>query len=127
MLGLIAVRDRRCAFGPAGPCKAHFEEIFGNAGLLLLRRRSCLRRDLPDLGWGTGSIALLVLAAAVMWISSQCRTPGVLLSRRCAAYVGLSAAADRAPSGPRARGVPSRTSPLALGVGALVLVFAACV
>jgi hypothetical protein len=103
--------------------KAHFEEIFGNAGLLLLFGGLVSGVILADLGWGTWLVALLVLAAAVMWISSHVGRPAYFAEAVLAAYVGLVRLLI-APFPDRSTGVPLLLAAL-LGVGALVLVFAA--
>jgi len=103
--------------------KAHFEEILGNAGLLLLFGGLVSGVMLSDLGWGTWLVALLVLAAAVMWISFRVGRPAYFAQAVLAAYVGLVRLV-MAPFPGQSTGVPLLLAAL-LGVGALVLVFAA--
>jgi predicted membrane protein DUF2157 len=103
--------------------KAHFEEIFGNAGLLLLFGGLVSGVMLVDLGWGTWLVALLVLAAVVMWISSRVGRAAYFAQAALAAYVGLVRLLIAAfPD--ESTGVPLLLAAL-LGVGALVLIFAA--
>jgi hypothetical protein len=103
--------------------KAHFEEIFGNAGLLLLFGGLVSGVLLSDLGWGVWLVALLVVAAVVMWISSRVGRPAYFAEAVLAAYVGLVRLLV-APFGDQSTGLPLLLVAL-LGVGALVLVFAA--
>jgi hypothetical protein len=103
--------------------KAHFEEIFGNAGLLLLFGGLVSGVILSDLGWGTWLVALLVLAVTVMWISSHVGRPAYFAEAVLAAYVGLVRLLIASFSD-QSTGVPLLLAAL-LGVGALVLVFAA--
>ena len=102
--------------------KAHFEGIFGNAGLLLLFG-GLVSGILSDQGWGTWLVALLVLAAAVMWISSRVGRAVYFAQAVLATYVGL-VRLMMAPFQGLSTGVPLLLAAL-LGVGALVLVFAA--
>lgn len=103
--------------------KAHFEEIFGNAGLLLLFGGLVSGVMLVDLGWGTWLVALLVLAAVVMWISSRVGRAAYFAQAALATYVGLVRLLIGAfPD--ESTGVPLLLAAL-LGVGALVLIFAA--
>ena len=103
--------------------KAHFEEIFGNAGLLLLFGGLVSGVMLSDLGWGTWLVALLVLAAVVMWISSRVGRAAYFAQSVLAAYVGLVRLLIAAfPD--ESTGVPLLLAAL-LGVGALVVIFAA--
>jgi hypothetical protein len=101
--------------------KAHFEEIFGNAGLLLLLGdlASGALESEPD--WWKWLVALVVVAGAVMWISFRLGRPVYFAEGVLAAYVGLA----RLVFAP----FDDETAPLllaaALGAGALVLVFAA--
>jgi hypothetical protein len=103
--------------------KAHFEEIFGNAGLLLLFGGLVSGVMLSDLGWRTWLVALLALAAVVMWISSRVGRPAYFAQAVPAAYVGLVRLVIASFPG-QSSGVPLLFAAL-LGVGALVLVFAA--
>ena len=103
--------------------KAHFEEIFGNAGLLLLFGGLVSGVMLSDLGWGTWLVALLVLAAAVMWISFRVGRPAYFAQAVLAAYVGLVRLV-MVPFSGQSTGLPLLLAAL-LGVGALVLVFVA--
>jgi len=102
--------------------KAHFEEIFGNAGLLLLFG-GLVSGVLSDLDWAIWLVALVVLAAAVMWISFRVGRPAYFAEAVLAAYVGLVRLLIGAVSS-QSTGVPLLLAAL-LGVGALVLVFAA--
>jgi len=103
--------------------KAHFEEIFGNAGLLLLFGGLVSGVILSDLGWGAWLVALLVLAAAVMWISSRVGRPAYFAEAVLAAYVGLVRLLSAAfPH--QSTGVPLLLAAFT-GAGALVLIFAA--
>jgi hypothetical protein len=103
--------------------KAHFEEIFGNAGLLLLLGGlvSGALESEPD--WGMWLVALVVVAGAVMWISFRLGRPVYFAEGVLAAYVGLVRLAW-APFDDPIRAVPLLLAAL-LGAGALVLVFAA--
>jgi len=103
--------------------KAHFEEIFGNAGLLLLFGGLVSGVILSDLGWGAWLVALLVLAAAVMWIASRVGRPAYFAEAVLAAYVGLVRLLS-AVFPHQSTGVPLLLAAL-LGAGALVLIFAA--
>ena len=103
--------------------KAHFEEIFGNAGLLLLFGGLVSGVLLSDLGWGIWLVALLVVAAAVMWISSRAGRAAYFAEAVLAAYVGLVRLLV-APFADQSTGVPLLLAAL-LGGCALVLVFAA--
>jgi len=103
--------------------KAHFEEIFGNAGLLFLFGGLVSGVVLSELGWGIWLVALLVVAAVVMWIASRVGRPAYFAEAVLAAYVGLVRLLV-ASFGDQSTGVPLLLAAL-LGVGALVLVFAA--
>jgi len=103
--------------------KAHFEEIFGNAGLLLLLGGLVSGVLLSDLGWGIWLVALLVVAAAVMWISSRAGRAAYFAEAVLAAYVGLVRLLV-ALVGDQATGLPFLLAAF-LGIGALALVFAA--
>jgi len=69
--------------------KAHFEEIFGNAGLLLLFGGLVSGVMLSELDWGIWLVALLVVAAAVMWISFRVGRSAYFAEAVLASYVGL--------------------------------------
>ena len=103
--------------------KAHFEEIFGNAGLLLLFGGLVSGVIMSELDWGLWLVALLVVAAAVMWISFRVGRSAYFAEAVLASYVGLARLLF-APFGYRITGVPFLLASL-LGMGALVLVFAA--
>ena len=105
--------------------KAHFEEIFGNAGLLLLFGGLVSGVMLSELDWGIWLVALLVAAAAVMWISFRVGRSAYFAEAVLASYVGLVRLLfEPARFGDRITGMPFLLAAL-LGVGALVLVFAA--
>ena len=102
--------------------KPHFEEVFGNAGLLLLVGALVSGALESTSAWHVWLVALLAVAGLVMWVSfrlgrSFCFAQGVL-----AAYVGLLRflfAPFRHESS-----VPFLLAAL-LGIGGLTLVFAA--
>jgi len=103
--------------------KAHFEEIFGNAGLLLLLGGLASGVVASELGWGLWLMALLVVAGAVMWFSFWLGRPVYFAQGVLAAYVGLVRLVF-APFAERIASVPFLLAAL-LGLGALALVFTA--
>jgi hypothetical protein len=103
--------------------KAHFEEIFGNAGLLLLLGGLASGVIASELGWGLWLVALLVVAGVVMWFSFRLGRPVYFAQGVLAAYVGLVRLVF-APFAERMASVPLLLAAL-LGLGALALVFAA--
>jgi hypothetical protein len=102
--------------------KAHFEEVFANAGLLLLL--GALVSGALDRGpaWGVWLVALLAVAGAVLWLSFRLGRSLYFVQGVAAAYVGLL----RLLFAPfrHDTSVPFLLAAL-LGLGALALVFAA--
>jgi hypothetical protein len=120
MLGALYLAAAWCSV--TARRKAHFEEVFASAGLLLLLGAlvsGVLDRDLP---WGVWLVALLVAAGAVLWVSFRLGRSLYFAQGVVAAYVGLL----RLLFAPFHHGmsVPLLLSAL-LGVAALALVFAA--
>jgi len=69
--------------------KAHFEEVFANAGLLLLLG-GFVSGVLDDkIAWGSWLAALLVAAGAVMWLSFRLGRSLYFVQGVVAAYIGL--------------------------------------
>jgi predicted membrane protein DUF2157 len=103
--------------------KAHFEEVFANAGLLLLL--GALVSGVLDRGsaWGAWLVALLVVAGAVMWLSFRLGRSLYFVQGVAAAYVGLLRLLFAPFRGEP--GAPSLLLAALLGVAALALVFAA--
>jgi hypothetical protein len=102
--------------------KAHFEEVFANAGLLLLLGALVSGTLGPGLAWGVWLVALLVAAGAVMWLSFRLGRSLYFAEAVAAAYVGLL----RLLFAPfhHATSVPLLLAAL-LGLAVLVPVFAA--
>jgi hypothetical protein len=103
--------------------KAHFEEIFGNAGLLLLFGGLVSGVMRSDLDWSVWLVALLVVTSAVMWISFRVGRSAYFAEAVVATYLGLVRLLF-APFRYEITGVPFLLAAL-LGVGALALIFAA--
>jgi hypothetical protein len=103
--------------------KAHFEEVFANAGLLLLLG-GLVSGVLGDtLSWGLWLAALLAVAGLVMWLSFRLGRPLYFVQGVIAAYVGLLRLLFE-PSRYHLSGVPFFLAAI-LGVGVLALIFAA--
>jgi hypothetical protein len=102
--------------------KPHFEQVFGNAGLLLLL--GALVSGVLEHGstWGLWLVALLVVAGVVMWVSFRLGRSLSFAQGVLAAYVGLL----RLLFAPfrHETSVPFLLAAL-LGLGALALSFAA--
>lgn len=101
--------------------KAHFEEIFANAGLLLLLG-ALVTGVLDDrITWGVWLLALLVVASLVMWLSFSLGRSLYFVLGVAAAYVGLL----RLIYEPfrQESAVPSFLAAL-LGLGVLAFIFA---
>ena len=99
--------------------KAHFEEVFANAGLLLLLGGLVSGVFSRGLTWGMWLVVLLGVAGAVMWLSFRLGRSLYFVQAVAAAYVGLL----RLLFEPfhRASSIPFLLAAL-LGVGALVLI-----
>jgi hypothetical protein len=102
--------------------KAHFEEVFANAGLLLLLGGLVSGVLSRGLTWGMWLVALLGVAGAVMWLSFRLGRSLYFVQAVAAAYVGLL----RLLFEPfhRTSSIPLLLAAL-LGVGALALIFSA--
>ena len=102
--------------------KAHFEEVFANAGLLLLFGGLVSGALGRGSVWGLWLVALLGVAGAVMWLSFRLGRSLYFAQAVAAAYVGLL----RLLFDPfhRASSIPLLLAAL-LGVGALALIFGA--
>ena len=102
--------------------KAHFEEVYGTAGLLLLLGALVSGVLGGGSAWGVWLVALLVVAGAVMWLSFGLGRSLYFVQGVAAAYVGLV----RFLFAPfrHETSVPLFLAAL-LGIAALVLVFAA--
>jgi hypothetical protein len=113
-LAILSVRLER---------KSHFEEIFGNAGLLLLLGALVAGVfDAPSVR-GDWLAALLVVAGLVMWVSFRLERSLYFAQGVLAAYVGLLRLLF-APFRQAASSVPFLVAAL-LGLVALTLIFAA--
>jgi len=102
--------------------KAHFEEIFGNAGLLLLLG-ALASGVMSERDWGLWLIALLVVAGAVLWVSFRFGRSMYFAGGVLAAYVGLTRLVF-APFADAMSGIPLLLAAL-LGAAALALIFVA--
>jgi hypothetical protein len=102
--------------------KAHFEEVFANAGLLLLLGGLVSGVLARGHAWAVWLVALLVLAGAVMWLGFQLGRSLYFAQGVAAAYVGLLRPLFALFRGDA--GAPFLLAAL-LGVAALALVFAA--
>jgi hypothetical protein len=102
--------------------KAHFEEVFGNAGLLLLLG-GLASGVMSERDWELWLVALLVVAGAVIWISFRFGRSMYFAEGVLAAYVGLVRLVF-APFAYAMTGTPLLLAAL-LGVAALALVFVA--
>ena len=99
--------------------KPHFEEVFGNAGLVLLLG-ALVSGVLDSSTWGVWGVALLAVAALVMWISFGLGRSLYFALGVLAAYIGVLR-------------LLFRWSPVSLaflvaallGIGALALIFTA--
>src|SRR5262245_242383 len=99
--------------------KAHFEEVFGNTGLLLLL--GALASGVVDSsGWSAWLGALVFIAALVMWISFRLGRSLYFAEGVVAAYVGLLRLLFAGDASSLAFLVAAL-----LGAGALALIFAA--
>jgi hypothetical protein len=102
--------------------KPHFEDVFGNAGLLLLLG-ALVSGALAAAAWGVWLAALLAVAGLVMWRSFHLGRSLYFAQGVLAAYAGLLRLVF-APSRFGASSVPFVVAAL-LGLGALALVFTA--
>jgi hypothetical protein len=111
-----AALSRRCAR------KAHFEEIFGNAGLLLLLG-GLLSGVLHEPAWGTWLIALLAVAGGVMGVAFHLGRSLYFAAGLVAAYVALvRLLLEPVRYGRYGDGIPLLLAAL-LGSAVLVLIF----
>jgi hypothetical protein len=99
--------------------KAHFEEVFGNTGLVLLLG-ALVSGALDSSTWGVWGVALLAVAALVMWVSFGLGRSLYFAQGVLAAYVGVV----RLLFYRRPLSVTFLVAAL-LGVGALALIFTA--
>lgn len=99
--------------------KAHFEEVFGNAGLLLVLG-ALVSRVLDASGWGVWLAVLLATAGLLMWIAFGLGRSLYFAEGVVAAYIGLL----RLLFQRQASSVSFLVAGL-LGIGALALIFAA--
>jgi len=102
--------------------KVHFEEVFANAGLLLLFGALVSGGLDDEPAWGLWLAALLVVAGVVMWLSFHLGRSLYFAQGVVAAYIGLV----RLLFEPfrNASGLPFFLAAL-LGLGVLALIFAA--
>ncbi len=102
--------------------KAHFEEVFANAGLLLLFGGLVSGVLGRGSAWPVWLVALLAVAGTVMWLSFRLGRSLYFVQAVAAAYVGLL----RLIFEPfhRANAIPFLLAAL-LGAGALALIFGA--
>ncbi len=103
--------------------KVHFEEVFANAGLLLLLGALVSGVLGAQSAWGVWLAALLVAAGLVMWLSFHLGRSLYFAEGVVAAYVGLLRLLFE-PFHHRASGIPFLLAAL-LAVGVLVLILAA--
>src|SRR2546426_1001553 len=103
--------------------KAHFEEVFANAGLLLLLGGLVSGVFGSELNWGVWLAALLVVAGLVMWLSFPLRRSLYFAQGIVAVYVGLLRLLFE-PFRHHVSGLPFFLAAV-LGLGALVLILAA--
>jgi hypothetical protein len=99
--------------------KAHFEEVFGNTGLLLLLG-AFVSGVLDASAWGVWLLALLAVTGIVMWISFGLGRSLYFAEGVVAAYIGLLRVLFEVGSS----SVAFLAAAL-LGAGALTLIFAA--
>ena len=99
--------------------KAHFEQVFGNIGLLLLLE-ALVSSVLEAPGWGVWLAALLVVAGLVMWVSFGLGRSLYFAQGVVAAYIGLLKLLFHR----EVNSVGFLVAAL-LGIGALALIFAA--
>src|SRR5215813_11075830 len=99
--------------------KAHFEEVFGNSGLLLLLG-ALVSGVLGDHAWGFWLLALLAVAGVVVWIAFGLGRSLYFAEGVVAAYVGLLRVLFELGSSSVAFFAAAF-----LGVAALILIFAA--
>jgi Predicted membrane protein (DUF2157) len=99
--------------------KAHFEEVFGNTGLVLLLG-GLVSGAVDASAWGVWLAALLATAGVVMWISFGLGRSLYFAVGVVAAYIGLLRLLFHRPP----RSIAFLVAAL-LGVGALTLIFAA--
>jgi hypothetical protein len=103
--------------------KPHFEEVFGNAGLLLILGALVSGAlDSPS-GWAVWLVALLAVTSLVMWASFRLGRSLYFAEGVLAAYVGLLRLLF-APFRLEASSIPFLLAAL-LGIGGLALIFAA--
>ena len=102
--------------------KRHFEEVFANAGLLLLLGALVSGVVDDETAWGLWLGALLVVACVVMWLSFRLGRSLYFAQGVVAAYIGLLRLLFE-PSH-YASGLPFFLAAL-LGLGVLALIFAA--
>lgn len=101
--------------------KAHFEEVFANAGLLLLLG-ALLSGVLEDrAGWGLWLAALLLVAGLVMWLSFGLGRSLYFVLGTAAAYIGSMRLIFESLG--HESGFPSLLAAL-LGLGVLAFIFA---
>lgn len=103
--------------------KAHFEEVFANAGLLLLFGALVSGVLGEETAWGVWLVALLVVASLVMWLSFPLGCSLYFAQGVVAAYIGLLRLLFE-PFRYNVSGTPFLLAAL-LGLGALTLIFAA--
>jgi len=99
--------------------KAHFEEVFGNTGLLLLLG-ALVSGVLGAFTWGAWLAALLAVAALVMWLSFGLGRSLYFAEGVVAAYLGLLRFLFQGPASSSSFLVAAL-----LGIGALALIVAA--
>src|SRR5262249_9820170 len=102
--------------------KAHFEEVLGNAGLLLLLG-GLASGAMSERDWELWLVALLVVTGAVIWISFRFGRSLYFAEGVLAAYVGLTRLVF-APFADAMTGPPLLLAAL-LGAAALALIFVA--
>jgi len=103
--------------------KAHFEEVFANAGLLLLLGALVAGVVDSQLSWGVWLAVLLVVAGLVMWLSFHLGRSLYFAQGVIAVYVGLLRLLFE-PFHSQETGLPFFLAAL-LGSGVLALIFAA--
>ena len=103
--------------------KAHFEEVFANAGLLLLLGALVSGVLGSELNWGVWLAALLVVVGLVMWLSFHLGRSLYFAQGVVAVYVGLLRLLFE-PFRYHVTGLPFFLAAL-LGLGVLVLILAA--
>lgn len=103
--------------------KAHFEEVFANAGLLLLLGALVSGVLAEPYAWDAWLVALLVAAGLVVWLSLKLRRSLYFAQGVVAAYLGLLRLVFK-PFHHGTSGIPFLLAAL-LAVGVLALIFAA--